>query len=135
MWLKGAVLLEHHEWRAATRCLHGALGAVGRVVDLAWLAHLYRDLALLQSTLGDPAGARRYAARSRLLPPAAWPADVAHANTILGIALVRSGAADEAEPFLRAAFRITDEHALGRARAASVLGLAELAWLRGRLTQ
>ena len=36
---------------------------------------------------------------------------------------------------LRAALRISDEHALGAARAACVLGLAELSWMRGRLMQ
>jgi tetratricopeptide (TPR) repeat protein len=133
--LKGDALLAHHEWQGATACLRGAFGALEHVVDLAWLAHLYRGLALVQSTLGDPAGARAYAARSRLLPPTAWPADTARASTILGIALVRSGATDEAEAMLHAALRITDEHALGAARAACVLGLAEVAWMRGRLMQ
>jgi tetratricopeptide (TPR) repeat protein len=133
--LKGDALLAHHEWRDATACLRGAFGALEHVVDLAWLAHLYRGLALVQSTLGDQAGGRAYAARSRLLPSTAWPADAARAGTILGIALVRSGATDEAEAMLCTALEITDEHALGAARAACVLGLAEVAWMRGRLAQ
>jgi tetratricopeptide (TPR) repeat protein len=133
--LKGDALLAHHEWQGATACLRGAFGALGRVVDLAWLAHLYRGLALVQSTLGDPAGGRAYAARSHLLPPTAWPADAVRAGTILGVALARSGAPDEAEAMLYTALELADEHALAAARASCVLGLAELAWMRGRLTQ